>query len=130
MPKNCRGMTLIEVLVAFVVLSVTLAVIMQIFSAGLRNASLADGYSRALFLAQSKLDAAGVESPLAVGEGSGQQGADLHWSVAVIPYADGGDAERLMMPVRLYQVRVRVGWNEDGRARRIELATLRLGPKQ
>lgn len=122
-------MTLIEVLVAFVVLSMTLAVIMQIFSGGLRNANLADGYSRALFLAQSKLDAVGVESPLAAGESGGKQGGTLHWRVAVIPYADGGDAERLMMQVRLYEVRVLVGWNEDGRERRIELATLRLGPK-
>lgn len=123
-------MTLIEVLVAFVVLSVTLAVIMQIFSGGLRNARLADSYSRALFLAESKLAAVGVERPLVVGEDGGRLGSDMHWRVAVAPYGDGGDAERLMMPVRLYEVRVSVGWDEDNRARRVELATVRLGPKQ
>lgn len=122
-------MTLIEVLVAFVVLSVTMAVIMQIFSGGLRNARLADSYSRALFLAESKLAAVGVERPLLVGEDGGQLGSDMHWRVAVSPYGDGGDAERLMMPVRLYEVRATVGWTEDNRERRIELSTLRLGPK-
>lgn len=123
-------MTLIEVLVAFVVLSLTMAVIMQIFSGGMRNARLTSNYSRALFLAESKLAAVGVENQLEAGEMGGRQGADLHWRVVVVPYADGGDAERLMMPVRLYEVRVLVGWDEDGRERRIELASLRLGPRQ
>ncbi len=69
--NTCRGMTLIEVLVAFVVLSLAMAVIMQIFSGGMRNGRLA----------------------------------------------------------RLYQVRVRVGWSEEGRERQIELSSLRLGPR-
>ena len=43
MRAHSRGMTLIEVLVAFVVLSVTMAVILQIFSGGMRNARLAEG---------------------------------------------------------------------------------------
>ncbi len=129
MPKNSRGMTLIEVLVAFVVLSITLAVIMQIFSGGMRNARMADNYSRALFLAESKLDAVGVERPLAAGEESGQLDPNMHWRVVIEPYADNGEAERLMMAVRLYEVKVQVGWGEDGHTRQLELASLRLGPK-
>lgn len=130
MRTTCRGMTLIEVLVAFVVLSLTMAVIMQIFSGGMRNARLADSYSRAIFLAESKLAEMGVGQPLAPGEGSGQLGVDLRWRVTVGLYDDGGAADRLMLPARLYQVRVRVNWSEGGRERQIELASLRLGPKQ
>lgn len=63
MQSKCRGMTLIEVLVAFVVLSVTMAAILQIFSGGMRNARLADSYSRAVFLAESKLAAAELNAP-------------------------------------------------------------------
>jgi len=123
-------MTLIEVLVAFVVLSLTMAVIMQIFSGGLRNARLAESYSRAVFLAESKLAAVGVEQPLVPGEGGGQLGSGMLWRVTVVPYDDGGAADRFMLPARLYQVRVRVNWSDDGRARQVELASLRLGPKQ
>lgn len=123
-------MTLIEVLVAFVVLSMTLAVIMQIFSGGLRNAGLADSYSRALFLAESRLATTGVEQALAVGETSGQQADGLRWRVIVNPYEDGGSADRLMMSVRLYEVRVQTGWSENGQTRQIELSSFRLGPKQ
>lgn len=122
-------MTLIEVLVAFVVLSVTMAVILQIFTGGMRNARLADNYSRAVFLAESRLSAVGLERQLIPGEESGQVGQDLHWRVSVLPVDDGGATDRQLMPVRLYEVQVRVGWNEDGRERQITLNSLRLGPR-
>ncbi len=123
-------MTLIEVLVAFIVLSLTMAVIMQIFSGGMRNARLSDSYSRAVFLAESRLSAVGVERPLAAGEEVGKVGPDLLWRVTVSPYDDGGASDRLVMPVRLYQVRVRVNWSDGGRQRQVELASLRLGSRQ
>lgn len=130
MRSNCRGMTLIEVLVAFVVLSVTMAVIMQIFSGGMRNARLAESYSRAVFLAESKMAAVGLERPLALGEESGQVGSDMQWRVSVSPAEDDATTNAQLMPVRLYQVRVAAAWGEDGRQRQVELVTFRLGPRQ
>jgi general secretion pathway protein I len=130
MQNNCRGMTLIEVLVAFILLSVTMAVILQIFSGGMRNARLAEGYSRAVFLAESRLAAVGMAQSLAAGEDGGRVGDDLQWRVAVTPAEDEGVTDRQMMPTRLYQVRVTVGWSEDGRERQVELVSLRLGPRQ
>jgi general secretion pathway protein I len=129
MRSKSRGMTLIEVLVAFVVLSMTLAVIMQIFSGGIRNARLAGAYSYALILAESQLAAVGVEQPLAAGQSSGQMGSDLIWHTTVDLFDDGGAAERLLLPTRLYQIRARVSWTEGGLERQIELTSLRLGPK-
>lgn len=123
-------MTLIEVLVAFVILSVAMGVIMQIFSGGIRNARLAEGYSRALFLAESRLAAVGREQPLVPGEMNGQTNLDLRWRVIISPFDDAGAAEQLAMPVRLYQVRVIVNWSEEGRQRLIELGSLKLGLKQ
>jgi general secretion pathway protein I len=130
MHKKCGGMTLIEVLVAFVVLSVTLAVILQIFTGGMRNARLADSYSRAVFLAESRLAAVGMEQPLVQGEEHGQVGQDLQWRVIVMPVDDPGAADRRLLPVRLYEVQIRVMWAEDGHSRQIALNTLKLGPGQ
>jgi general secretion pathway protein I len=130
MRSKSRGMTLIEVLVAFVVLSMTLAVIMQIFSGGMRNARLASAYSYALIVAESQLASVGVEQPLAVGQTSGQTGPDLTWHTSVDLLDDGGAADRLLLLSRLYQIRVRVSWSEGGRERQIELTSLRLGPRQ
>lgn len=129
MRQNCRGMTLIEVLVAFVVLSLTMAVIMQIFSGGMRNARLAESYSRAVFLAESRLAAVGTERPLVAGVDIGQVGEDLRWQVTISPIDDDGTTQSQIMPVRLYQVRAQVGWNEDGRQRQVELSSLRVGPR-
>lgn len=130
MRKNCQGMTLIEVLVAFIVLSVTMAVIMQIFSGGMRNARLADSYSRAVFLAESKMAAVGLERPLMPGEDSGQVGGEMQWRVSITPAEDDATTNAQLMPVRLYQVRVTAAWGDDGRERHVELTSLRLGPRQ
>ncbi len=133
MRSSNRGMTLIEVLVAFVVLSITMAVILQIFSGGMRNARVSGSYSRAVFLAESRLAAAGVERPLLPGESSGQVGGNLTWRVSVSPIDDGastGQPVLPVLPVRLYQVSARVSWSEDGRDRHIELASIKLGPRQ
>jgi general secretion pathway protein I len=130
MRNRCNGMTLIEVLVAFVVLSLTMAVILHIFSGGMRNARSSDSYSRAVFLAQSKLAAVGIEQPLVPGEDSGQVDSNLHWRVSVAAIDDGGEADRLLLPMRQFLVRTTVAWQEDGRDKHIELTTVRLGPRQ
>jgi general secretion pathway protein I len=130
MRKNCRGMTLIEVLVAFIVLSVTMSVIMQIFSGGMRNARLAESYSRAVFLAESKMAAAGLERPLLPGEYSGQAGGEMRWRVSVTPAEDDATTNAQLMPMRLYQVQVTAAWGDDGRERQVELTSLRLGSRQ
>lgn len=129
MRKNCEGMTLIEVLVAFIVLSVTMAVIMQIFSGGMRNARLAESYSRAVFLAESKMAAVGLERPLMSGEDSGQVGGEMQWRVSITPAEDDASTNAQLMSIRLYQVRVRASWGDDGRERQVELTSLRLGPR-
>ena len=41
------GFSLLEVLVAFAILSVSLGVLLQVFATGLRNVGMADDYSRA-----------------------------------------------------------------------------------
>lgn len=122
-------MTLMEVLVAFIVLSLTMAVILRIFSGGMRLSGRADSYSRAVFLAQSRLAVVGVERPLLQSEENGQVGANMRWRVSVTRVDDGGEADRLLMPVRQYLVRAQVEWQEDGRYQQVELASMRLGSR-
>lgn len=125
-----RGMTLIEVLVAFVLLSLTLAVIFHIFAGGFRNARLAEEYSRAVFLAESRLAAVGIESGLAPGETTGAQDQGFSWRMIVTPVEEPSATVGVTpSTVRLYQVAVQVNWSEDGRSRQVELTTLRRGPR-
>ncbi len=129
MRSTQRGMTLLEILVAFVILSLAMAVILQIFSGGMRNSHVAERYSKAVFLAQSRMAAVGLEQALAPGEDSGQVGADLQWHVSISVLDDGGEADKLVLPVRQFLVRVTVSWNDDGRGKQVELSSVRLGPR-
>lgn len=127
MPRD-RGFSLIEILVAFVILSLTLAVIMQIFSGGLRNIQRSDDYGRALYLAESRLAALGVEQPLREGVMSGELDRRFRWQALVQPYRETA-ADESQLKFVLYRATVAVDWDDGGRAQRIELSSLRLAPK-
>lgn len=124
-----RGMTLIEVLVAFVLLSLSLAVIFHIFAGGMRNARMAEQYSRAVFLAESKLASVGLERALAVGELGGVSESNLQWRILIEPVDEATRSPSTAAASRrLYQVTVRVGWTEGDKTRQVELKSHRLGP--
>ena len=85
--KRVYGFSLLEILVAFTLLAIVMAVLMQIFSRGVNNADLADRYARAAMLAESRLAAVGVEEPLAEGDFSGEFDDDFAWKLSVRLYA-------------------------------------------
>ena len=125
------GFTLLEVVVAFVLLSVTLVIIFQIFSTGLARAGSLDEYSQALVLAQSKLAASGVEEQVKEGETRGETGDHrFQWTVAVKRHEEVADPDARPQSLNsLYRVESGVRWRTaDGRERSVALATLVLGP--
>ena len=125
------GFTLLEVVVAFVLLSVTLVIIFQIFSTGLARAGNLDEYSQALALAQSKLAATGVEEQAKEGETRGETyDHRFQWTVAVKRHEEAGDPDTRPQSLQsLYRVDSGVRWRTaDGRERSVSLSTLVLGP--
>lgn len=125
---NDRGFTLIEVLVAFMLLALSLTVLMRIFSGGLGNVAVAEDYSRALLLAQSQLAAAGVSEPLSPGELGGTWENRFHWRQSVTPYVPWEPGSNASLPVAAYLVSVIVEWDRSGRSGRIQLESVRLQP--
>ncbi|MCB1775957.1 MAG: prepilin-type N-terminal cleavage/methylation domain-containing protein [Candidatus Competibacteraceae bacterium] len=122
-----QGFSLLEVLVAFAILSISLGVLLQIFATGLRNAGIADDYTRAVLYAESILAALGREAPLVEGEQSGPVNEQFSWRSAVSAYADGmPDSEQPR--VRAYRIMVEVYWPGLLQDRSVVLETLRLAP--
>lgn len=126
--RRARGFTLLEVLIAFVILAVSMTVILQVFSSGMRGARLADAYTTATLLAKSVLAETGVETPLVEGEDGGEFDNGFKWRRLVTLYEDEAMPETLGLPVAAYRVTVEVSW-DDG-ARSVGLETIRLRPPE
>lgn len=130
---GARGFTLIEVVVAFVLLGLVLSTGFEIFSDGMSRAALLDERSRALDVARTQLSEAGLEQPLQEGMSQGEAAdARFHWTTTVVPYADPDvpPDRPLQTAYQLYQVEVKVDWRgSDGKDHALALSTLRLGTR-
>ncbi|NKB49816.1 MAG: prepilin-type N-terminal cleavage/methylation domain-containing protein [Alphaproteobacteria bacterium] len=129
MLKNKRGFTLIEIVVALLVLSIASTVIFEGFSVGFRNARTADDFAQAVLIAQSKLAPTGVAEPLSAGTTSGEELDKYSWTVTVNAIditelaADDGTTPSQLRP---FSVAVDVIWSDGGTKRTVSLSTLRL----
>jgi len=131
-PRRSRGFTLVEVVVAFVMLSLVLTTAFEIFSRGLARAADLDDYSQGLVIAQSKLAATGVEQTIAEGETQGDsEDRRFHWVVSVKQTSEGvPEGQAAPTIYALYRIDVRVAWNGgDSRPHAIDLSSLYLWPR-
>lgn len=118
-----RGFTLVEILVAFAILALTFAVVMQAFSGGLRLLSASGSRAEAFRLAESRLAETGRAVPLVPSAESGEEG-HYRWRVDVTPYeSEAANDTELAVP-RPYLVTVTVRW---GGGRSLTLSSVELG---
>ncbi len=113
---------------AFAVLAVSLGVLFQIFSTGMRASRTAEAYAHATLLAESKLAAVGIEAPLQEGEQAGEFDNGFAWRVDVRSYRLDGQESDGTSSVPAYEVDVTVSWDGTGGRQSVSLTTLRLGP--
>lgn len=128
-----RGFTLLEVLIAFVIASIALAVLYRGAADGLLGSRLAVRTDEAVARARSRLAALCHGPPLAPGEQSGDDGGGYTWRTQIsraateIVARDGGD-----QPLRadLFAVRVIMLWPGSIMPHHVSLETqcLSVGP--
>jgi len=125
-----RGFTLVEIVVAFVLLSLVLATSYQLFSTGLARASELDDYSRALEIAQTQIAQASVGEQFEEGQSSGESDDQrFRWMVTISRYDEGIDPDKKML-ASLYPVKiaVRVAWKNGAEVQKqLDIATLVVG---
>lgn len=120
-----QGFSLLEVLVAFSILTLVLGALLQVFSGGMRNAALSEEYSRATILAESMLSRAGRDIPLEPGEHGDETDAGYRWSLRVAPYSEKGLLSG--SDLALYRIDVTVSWQSGTKEREVGLTSLQLG---
>jgi general secretion pathway protein I len=134
--RPARGFSLLEVLVAFVILALVATALFRLFSASLNNASAAEDWSRALLLAESQLDIAASAQPLREGTDRGTDPSGrIQWETQVAPYAAPDVSPELetasdLLATRLFRVTTHVTFpGVAGGDRTLALATVKVGPR-
>ena len=122
-----RGFTLIEIVVAFAILSIGLGIAMQIAGGAMRNASQAATRTDAALYAQSLLDTVGVGERLEEGTSNGEFGEKFRWTLRAEPYEIESETpiEPGMAPVQLYRLELVVSWDVGDKEQQASFVTLR-----
>lgn len=122
-----RGFSLLEVLVAFSILSVSLGALLTFFSNGLHNVSVAREYNRAVIMAESKLAELEAQPTLSVGAREGVFDDQYRWHAEITGYpADTASPDPGSL-VQTYKVTVTVFWGDMPGPRSVVLTSLRFG---
>ena len=123
-----KGFTLIEVMVAFTIMALALAALLQAFSSGLRNIGVAESYAVAAMEARSKLAEAGQVIDLEPGETGGDLDSGGTWRAVIAPHeTDTSGFEEIGAQLKAFTVDVTVTW-DDGRD--LTLRSLRLATER
>ena len=95
-----KGFSLIEVLVAFVVMGLVVGTLLQLFGSSMRSVALSDEYSFAVQVAESRLAAIGSEIKVEDGNVSGEEkGSGYRWTVSMSPIELSDKLEKLPLTV-------------------------------
>lgn len=108
---------MLEVIIAFAILSVSLVMVMQLFSAGLRASRASCDYTRAVIYAKDIMEEMSGNST----QNSGEFDDGYSWETEIEPYME--DEEDIP---NLLKVKVRVFWDDVRRnPKSLELVSLR-----
>ncbi len=109
-------------------MGLVIGVLLQLFGSSMRSVALADEYSFAIQVAESRLAAVGNDIEVEEGNVSGEEpGSGYRWEVQMSPLELGEALEKLPVSLQLYRVEVVVTWKSGDSSREFHLSSLRFG---
>ncbi len=118
-----QGFTLIETLVAMMILSIAIVTIFQLFSGSLRAGKLSDNYTRAVFHAKEKMEEILISEKMAEGDFQGRFDDEFQWKAEIRRSDTLKDSSP---PINTFAIRVEVFWRESESPKTITVSTLKI----
>ena len=122
---SSNGFTLIEVLVAMMILAISFVVLLQLFSGGLRTGRLSDDYTRAILHAREKMEEILLFEKSGSGEQEGEFKDGFKWKTKIVRI-ENTEEEAAKMSLDSFNVKVEVTWFEGSREKHFEINSLKI----
>lgn len=127
-PRSEAGFTLLEVLLAVVILGVSLTSILLQFQTALHAGSISQDRTNAVIYAKEKLESLKIEDELSESSQSGVLESGYEWETEVSLYEYEDQADDISyedLRHETYKLRATVKWNSGINKRQVELITLK-----
>ncbi|MBP6013422.1 MAG: prepilin-type N-terminal cleavage/methylation domain-containing protein [Alphaproteobacteria bacterium] len=116
---NARGFTLVEALVAFAILALTLTALYGALGTSLAGIARSTKNDEAVLIASSKLAELAVLRALPSAAEGAVEGTDFRWRVEPIAEAQPEGPEYAGTPLRTQRLKLTIRWRENGTTRSI-----------
>jgi general secretion pathway protein I len=128
--NKIAGFTLLEILIAMVIMSLALTLVIEICAGGLRTAWLSKDYTRAVYLAREKMKELILQENIPVGIESGEFEGGYTWRAEIKPYSlpseQADQDQTLDLPLEPYVLTLELFLPSKEEGRSIKLNTLLL----
>ena len=116
------GFTLLEVLVAFVLLATTVTVVLQLFSMGIKALSVSEDYASAVVRTESKMREILDNEQLSENTWSETSPEGYRFDITV---AKAYEARTKDLPLQILEIDVTMSWKKSGKDRSLTLNTMK-----
>ncbi len=123
---NERGFTLLEVMVALVILGLALSALYQSLGIGMRSAARVDRQQQDIDLAETLFSELGHDRPLRGGVTDGDVRLGQHWRLAIAPIESDADSNK-KLALEAFSVALTISWPRQPLTSTWTVQTIMLG---
>ena len=125
---NQRGFTLMEILVAVMILAISVVVILQLFSGGLKSSRLSGDYTRAIFHARGKMNEILLQDQMTDEVLEGEFDDGYKWYVNV-KYIEPDEENKRGPVVDSFNIDVNINWFYGNKKKQFKISTIKIAKK-